>query len=126
MKNQRLRAGVITACGAVVLTFSAVASAQECPKWVGGTWQPRLGQEPYRVEVAGDYAYLKTAHYDSIFRWMREFTAVIDVTDIEGPRIVANLRLPNSAFESSGHLMFDLDNGLTITDVSDPTNPVVG
>jgi len=132
VKIQSPSAGVAATLAIVLFGIAPSAMAQQCPQQVGNSWSSRLGQEPYRVVVAGSYAYLWDAHYRSFVTgpggsvgWTGGNLNVIDVSDPEGPRIVANWKLRSIAFDASGRLMFDLHEGLTITDVSDPANPVL-
>ena len=132
MKIQNPSAGLAAALVIAVFGIVPPSSAQHCPQQVGNSWSIRLGQEPYRVQVAGSYAYLWDARYNSFISgpggsigWTGRNLNVIDVSDPEGPRIVANWYLRSIAFDASGRLMFDVDEGLTITDVSDPTNPIL-
>jgi len=130
MKIQNPSAGLAAALVIAVIGIAPPASAQQCPKQVGNSWTDRRGQEPYSVMVAGSYAYLWDAHY-MLFTpagppgWRGGNLNVIDVSDPEGPRIVANWKVGSFALDASGRLRFELHEGLTITDVSDPANPVV-
>jgi hypothetical protein len=131
MKIQCLRAGVAAVCAAAIVGIPSVCSAQECPQLLDVSKRSEFGQEPYRVEVAGEYAYLTDAYYSPLnvgftpVGWHGGKTSIIDVSDPEGPRIVARRGLRYFAFDASGRLMFDVNDGLTIVDVSDAADPVV-
>jgi hypothetical protein len=133
MKTWYTAAALAVALVLALVTIAPPTAAQQCPKRIGNPWYLPLGQEPYRVEVAGSYAYLWDAiyspfltHIEDYIGWRGGHVNVIDISDPEGPRIVADLRLGSVAFDASGHLMFIItSDGLTITDVSDPAEPVV-
>jgi hypothetical protein len=50
--------------------------------------------------------------------------SLIDVSDVEGPRIVTQWPTKNIALDETGNLVFDLREGLTVTDITDAVNPV--
>ena len=129
MKSKSLMAGVSVLFLVAFLCVAPPASAQRCPELDGFSQTYRQGQEPVSVRVAGSHAFLGNAIFypfgsiGSLPGWEADGLNVIDISDPEGPRIVARWST-GGALDAAGILMYDLREGLTITDISDPANPI--
>jgi hypothetical protein len=121
------RVGVIL--GIAVFGFVSIAPGQECPEYVESIYVNPWQSSPSRIEVSGAYAFLASS--DSV--------VITDISDLEGPRIVGQIKREVRDFDVSGDYVFYVviepagrgckgpcpeSNGLFITDISDPAHPV--